>query len=90
MGRSRYNWAAPAKLFFWPAEDGSEEEAVYRTLDDAVRAAGEGESSHAWIITEAGEILNPRIIESLRDELADRRSGRGSVARSLFGWARAA
>lgn len=85
---ARYDWAAPAKLFFWPADDGSEEEAVYPTLDDALRAAGEGDREHAWIITQDGDILNPRMIEALREELAERRRGR--KARSLFGWARAA
>ncbi len=92
MARSRYDWAAPARLFFWPAEDGSEEEATYPTLDDALRAAGEGEGTHAWIITEAGDILNPRIIQALRDELAERGRGRArrSVGLALFGWARAA
>lgn len=90
MAQSRYDWAAPAKLFFWPAEDGSEEEAVYATLDDALRAAGEGDLDHAWIVTERGDILNPRIIAALRDELAQRRLGRRTGGRSLFGWARAA
>ena len=86
----RYDWAAPAKLFFWPAEDGSEEEAVYSTLDDALRAAGEGEGEHAWIITQDGDILNPRVIAALREELAERRKGRQSKRFSLLGWARAA
>ena len=91
MTQSRYDWAAPAKLFFWPAEDGSEEEAIYPLLDDALRAAGEGDVEHAWIITERGDILNPRVIEALRDELATRKLGRrGATARSLFGRARAA
>lgn len=89
MARS-YDWAAPAKLFFWPAEDGSEEEAVHARLDDALRAAGEGDSAHAWIVTEGGDILNPRVIELLREELAARRRGRRLGALSLFGWARAA
>lgn len=89
MARS-FNWAAPAKLFFWPADDGSEEEAVYSTLDDALRAAGEGDTDHAWIITEAGEILNPRVIATLREELEERRRARRSPSRGLFGWARAA
>ena len=86
----RYDWAAPAKLFFWPAEDGSEEEAIYATLDDALRAAGEGEGEHAWIITQDGDILNPRVIAALREELAERRRGRASKRFSLLGWARAA
>lgn len=89
MARS-YDWAAPAKLFFWPAEDGSEEEALYTTLDDALRAAGEGDSAHAWIVTRDGDILNPRIVAALRDELAVRRSGRRAGSLSLFGWKRAA
>lgn len=87
---SRYNWAAPAKLFFWPADDGSEEEALYPTLDDALRAAGEGDADHAWIITQDGDILNPRMIETLREELAERRRGHRARPRGLFGWARAA
>jgi len=87
---SRYNWAAPAKLFFWPADDGSEEEAVYPTLDDAVRAAGEGDNEHAWIITRDGDILNPRVIQSLREELDERRRGKRSRAFSFLGWTRAA
>lgn len=86
----RYNWAAPAKLFFWPAADGSEEEALYPTLDDAVRAAAEGDVAHAWIITESGEIINPRIVEMLRDELAERRRGKRARAFSFLPWARAA
>ena len=85
-----FNWAAPAKLFFWPADDGSEEEAVYQTLDDALRAAGEGDADHAWIITQAGEILNPRMIEALREDLAARREKKRGRGYSLLGWARAA
>lgn len=89
--RQRYDWAAPAKLFFWPAEDGSEEEAVYPTLDDALRAAGEGDGDHAWIVTRDGDILNPRVIATLREELAARRQGgRRAHPLALFGWARAA
>lgn len=89
MARS-YDWAAPAKLFFWPAEDGSEEEAVYATLDDALRAAGEGDEAHAWIVTRDGDILNPRVVATLREELAVRRRSRRAGTLSLFGWARAA
>ncbi len=86
----RYDWAAPAKLFFWPAEDGSEEEAVFTTLDDALRAAGEGDRDHAWIITRDGDILNPRMIDMLREELTERRSERRAKPFSFLGWARAA
>ena len=86
---SRYDWAAPAKLFFWPADDGSQEEAVYPMLDDALRAAGEGDITHAWIVTRDGDILNPRIVAILRDELAERARGR-KAKRSVFSWARAA
>lgn len=87
---SRYNWAAPAKLFFWPADDGSEEEAVYATLDDAIRAAGEGDNEHAWIITHDGDILNPRVIQALREELDERRRGKRSRAFSFLSRSRAA
>lgn len=86
----KFDWAAPAKLFFWPADDGSEEEAVYQTLDDALRAAGEGDAEHAWIITQAGEILNPRMIEALREDLEARRQKKRVKGYSLLGWARAA
>jgi uncharacterized protein YidB (DUF937 family) len=84
-----YGWREPAKLYFWPADDGSEEEALYPTLLDAIRAAGEGEADKAWIVTEAGHILNPRIIAALQEEtLAQRRQKR--VALNPFTWARAA
>lgn len=85
-----FNWAAPAKLFFWPADDGSEEEAVYQTLDDALRASGEGDAEHAWIITQDGDILNPRMIDTLREELEARRQKKRVRSYSLLGWARAA
>lgn len=86
----RYDWAAPAKLFFWPAEDGSEEEAVYPTLDDALRAAGEGDSEYAWIVTRDGDILNPRVIQALREELATRREARRTGPLAFLARARAA
>ncbi|WP_375460999.1 hypothetical protein [uncultured Enterovirga sp.] len=86
----KYDWAAPAKLFFWPAEDGSEEECVYPTLDDALKAAGEGDADHAWIITRDGDILNPRVIATLREELAERRRRKRDKPFSFLGWARAA
>ena len=83
----RYDWSAPAKLYFWPAEDGADEEAVYPSLTDALRAAGEGDLDCAWIITQDGDILNPRMIELLREDLRPPRR----VARTgLFAWARAA
>lgn len=85
-----YDWAAPAKLFFWPAEDGSEEEAVYATLDDALKAAGEGDGDHAWIITRDGDILNPRVIATLREQLEERRQRKRDRSFSFLGWARAA
>lgn len=88
--RLRYDWAAPAKLFFWPAEDGSDEEAVYPTLDDAIRAAGEGDGEHAWIITQDGDILNPRMIDALRAELDERRRGRRGRTFGFLPWAKAA
>lgn len=88
MPRS-YNWSAPAKLFFWPADDGSDEEVVYPTLRDALRAAaeGEGEAKNAWIITEDGDILNPKMVEEARLDAPPRRA---SARSGLFGWARAA
>ena len=86
----KYDWAAPAKLFFWPADDGSEEEAVYPTLDDALKAAGEGDQDHAWIITRDGDILNPRVIETLREGLDARRRRKREKSFSFLGWARAA
>ena len=79
-----YDFKAPAKLFHWPADDGADEEAVYPTLQDALRAAAEGELANAWIITASGDILNPRIIAELRLETATRRQHR-SGARGLFG-----
>lgn len=84
-----YEWKAPAKLFFWPAAEGSEEDAVYPTLWDALQAAGEGDLSAAWIITQSGNILTPRLIQSLREAPAPRRRKR-SAAASIFAWARAA
>jgi hypothetical protein len=79
-----YDFKAPAKLFHWPADDGADEEAVYPTLQDALRAAAEGELANAWIITASGDILNPRIIAELRLETATRRQHR-SGGRGLFG-----
>jgi hypothetical protein len=79
-----YDFKAPAKLFHWPADDGGDEEAVYPTLQDALRAAAEGELANAWIITASGDILNPRIIAELRLETATRRQHR-SGGRGLFG-----
>ena len=87
---NRYDWAAPAKLFFWPCDNGAEEEAVYNTLDDALRAAGEGDGDHAWIITRDGDILNPRVIGALREELSERKRGRAAKSFSFLPWARAA
>lgn len=82
-----YDWTAPAKLFFWPAPDGAEEDDLYPTLHDALAAAAEGEIDAAWIVTEAGDILSPRLIASLREEA---RQHRAAPSRSFFGWARAA
>jgi hypothetical protein len=82
-------WSAPAKLFFWPASDGSEEDAVYPTLWDALVAAGEGDLSTAWIITQSGRILTPRLVRSLREAPAPRARKRSGAA-ALFAWARAA
>lgn len=86
--RRQYEWDAPAKLFFWPAADGADEDAVYPTLWAALQAAAEGGSETAWIVTQAGDILSPRLIESLRDEVPGKRSR--NAGRSLFSWARAA
>ena len=83
------DWTAPAKLFFWPAENGSEEEAIYDTLADAVRAAREGECGAAWIVTEGGAILNPRMIAALVEERAEQRRRR-RPAFNPFAWAKAA
>jgi hypothetical protein len=87
MARS-YDWAAPAKLFYWPADDGSEEEVVYPSLSDAVRAAaeGDGDAASAWIITQEGDILNPKMILELRLDMAPRRKQRRSSPLALFGW----
>lgn len=78
------DWSAPAKLFFWPAEDGAEEEVVYPTLQDAVRAAAEGEAANAWIITQDGSILNPKMIAELRLEMGPRRRERRLGRLGLF------
>ena len=83
MPRS-YDWSAPAKLFFWPAENGADEEVVYPTLQDALRSAAEGDAPHAWIMTQDGSILNPKMIAELRLEMAPRPERR----RSLFSRAR--
>jgi hypothetical protein len=86
-----YEWDAPAKLFFWPAGDGWDEEAVYPTLHGALQAADEGDPSTAWIITQNGDILSPRLVASLREEIEAVQPRRAPAARSLFfGWARAA
>jgi len=85
-----YEWEAPAKLFFWPAVEGGDEDAVYPTLHAALQAASEGEPETAWIITRNGDIISPRLIASLREELAEAGHRRRSGPRSFFGWARAA
>jgi hypothetical protein len=85
-----YEWEAPAKLFFWPAAEGGDEDAVYPTLHDAMQAAREGDADTAWIITRDGDILSPRLIASLREELAEIGHRRRSGPRSFFNWARAA
>ena len=87
MPRS-HDWNAPAKLFFWPAEDGAEEETLYPTLHAALRAAEEGELANAWIITQEGSILNPKMIHEMRLDMAPRRrERRGPLA--LFSRSRA-
>ncbi|NNM73464.1 hypothetical protein [Enterovirga aerilata] len=85
-----YEWDAPAKLFFWPAGDGWDEEAVYPTLHDALQAASEGASEAAWIVTRNGDIISPRLIAHLREEIEEAARRRPAPSRSLFGWARAA
>jgi len=61
-----YDRDAPAKLFYWPAEHGAGDEGtVYPRLDDALRAA-EDNLANAWIITQAGDILNPRKIAAFQ------------------------
>lgn len=84
-----FDWDAPAKLFFWPAADGWDEEAVYPSLHAALRAADEGDPAIAWIVTRDGDIISPRLIRSLREERADAGRQRRSPM-SLFGWKRAA
>jgi hypothetical protein len=64
-----YDWTAPAKLFFWPADNGADEEVVYPTLASALRAAAEGDAASAWIITQEGDILNPKMIDEIRLDL---------------------
>lgn len=85
----RYEWNCPAKLFHWPAIDGGEEEHVYPTLCDAIEAAQEGDAATAWIVCQNGDILSPKLIELLREEVREQPRRRSSV-RSLFAWARAA
>lgn len=85
-----FEWDAPAKLFFWPAPEGGEEDAVYPTLTDALRAAGEGDLACAWIVAQNGDILTPRMIEVLRDQPAPSDRRRRLNPMSLLGWARAA
>lgn len=85
-----FDWHQPAKLFFWPASDGADEAAIYPTLGDALQASGEGDLSVAWIVTRNGDILSPRLIQSLREERAQVPRRRRSVAQSVFGWAKAA
>lgn len=83
------DWDAPAKLFFWPAAEGADEDALYPTLADALRAAGEGDLEVAWIIAQNGDILTPRMIAALRDRPAAPARRRFDPM-SLLGWARAA
>ena len=86
-----FEWDAPAKLFFWPAGEGWDEDAVYPTLHAAVRAASEGDPEAAWIITRNGDILSPRVVADLREELESTPRRRPpSGPRSFFAWARAA
>ena len=85
-----FDWSAPAKLFHWPAIDGSEDGDVYATLWDALHAAGEGDLGSAWIVTQNGDILSPRLVASLREEPLPRPRRREAVGRSLFAWKRAA
>lgn len=84
-----FDWAAPAKLFFWPAADGWDEEAVYPTLHAALSAAGEGDLATAWIVTRDGDIISPLLVKALREEAAATARTR-RPAMSLLGWKRAA
>jgi hypothetical protein len=80
-----YDRDAPAKLFYWPAEHGAgDEETVYARLDDALRAAAEDDLANAWIITQAGDILNPRKIAALQLDTKPERT-RCSGALHLLG-----
>ena len=85
-----FDWDAPAKLFFWPMGEGWDEEAVYPTLRAALLAADEGDLSAAWIITQSGDIISPRLVASLREEAQTSARQRRVPAKSLFNWARAA
>ena len=85
-----FEWDAPAKLFFWPAGEGWDEAAVYPTLRAALEAADEGELSAAWIVTRNGDIISPRLVASLREEIAATPMRRRDATRTFFGWARAA
>ncbi|MDB5558367.1 MAG: hypothetical protein JWQ36_1301 [Enterovirga sp.] len=85
-----FEWDSPAKLFFWPMGEGWDEEAVYPTLRAALLAAEEGELSAAWIITRNGDIISPRLVAELREEVQAPERQRREAARSVFGWARAA
>lgn len=63
-----YDWQAPAKLYFWPDPQPSSGETLYPTLRDALCDADSQDDRTPWIITQDGDILNPREIRSLRGE----------------------
>jgi hypothetical protein len=86
-----FEWDAPARLFFWPGGEGWDEAAVYPSLRAALEAAGEGDLSAAWIVTRNGDIISPRLVTSLREEMvAPPIRRRREATRTFFGWARAA
>ena len=83
-------WTQPARLFFWPGPDGSEEGETYPNLWDALAAAADGEPSAAWIVTQSGDILSPRAICEMRADPQPRPRRREAAARPFFSWKRAA
>ncbi len=83
-------WTQPARLFFWPGFEGSEEGETYPNLWDALAAAAEGDAATAWIVTQEGRILSPRAIREMRADPQPRPGRRETPARPFFSWKRAA
>ena len=83
-------WDAPAKLFFWPAAEGADEDALYPTLTAALRAADEGDLATAWIIAQNGDILTPRTIAALREMPRAGERKRRLNPMAFLPWAKAA